>query len=112
MLVGFSPADGAAVEAWMQQMEPGFAVSYCTERLLDGTVQQAMSGAADATFRKEPHEAVDEPLPRLVLLSGVSGEESVAIAEHWERFTGDNIDVLAVLRVLNACICPQVACRK
>lgn len=88
LLVGFTSADGAAVEAWLQQMEPEFVVSHCTAPLLDATVEQAVSSDASGQFRREPHAAVQEPLPRLVLLSGMTGEESVAIAEHWEHFTG------------------------
>ena len=103
LLVGFAPADSAAVEAWMQQMEPGFAVSHCTGHLLDGTVQQAISGAADGQLRRVAHAAVAEPLPRLVLLSGMSGEESVAVAEHWERFSGGCNLCAGGVEILHAC---------
>ena len=72
----------------MRQMEPSFIVSYCTADMLDATLEEAVCDAAVGVFRREPHERVDEVLPRLVLLSGMTGEESVAIAEHWEHFTG------------------------
>ena len=89
LLVGFSKEHGDAASRWLQQMEPGFLISYCTADILAGTVQQAvMTGCDSLQFRQEEHEQVDEVLPRLVLLSGMSGEEAIAIAEHWEQFTG------------------------
>ena len=89
LLVGFSKEHGNAASGWLQQMEPGFLVSYCTADILAGTVQQAvMKGCDILQFRQEEHEPMDEVLPRLVLLSGMSGEEAIAIAEHWEHFTG------------------------
>ena len=89
LLVGFSREHGDAASGWLQQMEPGFLISYCTADILAGTVQQAvMKGCDSLQFRQEEHEQVDEILPRLVLLSGMSGEEAIAIAEHWEHFTG------------------------
>ena len=89
LLVGFSKEHGDAASRWLQQMEPGFLISYCTADILAGTVQQAvMKGCDSLQFRQEEHEQVNEVLPRLVLLSGMSGEEAIAIAEHWERFTG------------------------
>ena len=88
LLVGFSEADGAAVEGWMLQMEPSLIVSYCTAGLLNATLEDAVSSGVSGKFRRECYERVDEVLPRLVLLSGMTGEESVAIAEHWELFTG------------------------
>ena len=89
LLIGFSKADGTAVEAWMLQMEPTFIVSHCTAAMLDATLDEAVSDRSSGGFWREPHARVDEVLPRLVLLSGMTGEESVAIAEHWERFTGE-----------------------
>ena len=88
LLIGFSRKDGEAVATWMQQMEAEFAVSYCTEDMLKGTVLDAVSQADAKTFRIESHTVIAEPLPRLVILSGMSGEETIAIAEHWEMFTG------------------------
>ena len=88
LLVGFSKEDRDTVAAWMQQMEPGFAVSNCTPGMLKGTVLEAVCQGDSNTFRVEGYTMVDEPLPRLVLLSGMSGEETIAIAEHWEVFTG------------------------
>ena len=88
LLIGFSEEYGEIVKKWMEQMEPGFPVSHCTAVMLDGTVQQAVGGSLLQDFRREQHEHVDEVLPRLVLLSGMSGEEAVAIAQHWEEFTG------------------------
>jgi hypothetical protein len=88
LLVGFSREAGDTVAAWMQQMEPGFPVSNCTPCMLKGTVLEAVCQGGSDTFRVEGYMAFDEPLPRLVLLSGMSGEETIAIAEHWEVFTG------------------------
>lgn len=88
LLVGFSKEDGDAVSAWLQQMEPGFLLSHCTPDMLKGTVQDAVYGEDKATFRMEAYTMVDEPLPRLVLLSGMTGEEAIALAEHWDMFTG------------------------
>ena len=89
LLVGFSKEHGNAASGWLQQMEPGFLVSYCTADVLAGTVQQAVMQKCDILrFRQEEHDYVDEVLPRMVLLSGMSGEEAIAIAEHWEDFTG------------------------
>ena len=89
LLVGFSKEHGTAASKWLQEMEPGFRVSYCTADVLAGTVQQAvMKGCDILQFRQEEHAPMDEVLPRLVLLSGMSGEEAIAIAEHWEDFTG------------------------
>lgn len=97
LLIGFSKKDGEAVAAWMEQMEAGFAVSHCTEDMLNGTVFDALRQGDADTFRVEGHTVIAEPLPRLVILSGVSGEETIAIAEHWEMFTGVLINV--------SCIC-------
>ncbi len=88
LLVGFSKADGDTVAAWMQQMEPEFSVSHCTRDMLKGTVQEAVCQGDLDRLRVEGHTVVEEPLPRLVILSGMSGEETIAIAEHWEMFTG------------------------
>ena len=85
LLVGFSKEHGDAARQWMQQMEPEFRVSHCTAAALDGTVEQAVAGTG---LEQDSAEAVNEVLPRLVLLSGMSGEEAVAIAEHWEQYTG------------------------
>ncbi|BDA49671.1 hypothetical protein COCOBI_14-2910 [Coccomyxa sp. Obi] len=97
LLIGFSKKDGEAVAAWMQQMEAGFAVSYCTKDMLKGTVLDALSQGDATTFRIESHTVIAEPLPRLVILSGMSGEETIAIAEHWEMFTGTSPPMMATL---------------
>ena len=85
LLVGFSKEHGDAARQWMQQMEPDFQVFHCTAAALDGTVGQAVAGTGlEQNGVEESHEV----LPRLVLLSGMSGEEAVAVAEHWEEYTG------------------------
>lgn len=86
LLVGFSKEQGKAARRWMRQMEPDFPISHCTATILDGTVEQAV--ATLQHLRRDEHQQLDEVLPRLVLLSGMSGEEAVAIAEHWEEYTG------------------------
>lgn len=88
LLVGFSEEHGGAAKRWMQQMEPDFPVSHCTAAILEGTVQHAVTEAGTQQFRREEHEQINEILPRLILLSGMSGEEAVAIAQHWEEYTG------------------------
>ena len=88
LLIGFSEADSTAVEGWMHRMEPTFVVSHCTAPMLDATLEEAVCDKSSGGFRRESFVRVDEVLPRLVLLSGMTGEESVAIAEHWEHFTG------------------------
>ncbi|CAL8464444.1 g3979 [Coccomyxa elongata] len=97
LLIGFSKKDGEAVATWMQQMEAGFAVSHCTEDMLKGTVLDALSEGDANEFRIESHTVIAEPLPRLVILSGMSGEETIAIAEHWEMFTGTSPPIMATL---------------
>ena len=88
LLVGFSKEHGDAARQWMQQMEPEFPVSHCTAATLDRTVEHAVAGAGVEQTGAEEHQYVNEVMPRLVLLSGMSGEEAVAIAEHWEEYTG------------------------
>ena len=88
LLMGFSKEHGDAARQWMQQMEPGFRVLHCTAAALDGTVEEAVAGTGLEQNGAEEHQQVNDVLPRLVLLSGMSGEEAVAIAENWEEYTG------------------------
>ena len=88
LLVGFSKEQGDAAEGWMHQMEPELLISHCTAATLDGTVEQAVTGAGMEQTSAEEHQHGNEVMPRLVLLSGMSGEEAIAIAEHWEEYTG------------------------
>lgn len=89
LLIGFTKDQGEAATAWLHKMEPNFPVSYCTLNLLRLKVRDALLLGEDSPqLRVEAYEPVQEVLPRLALLSGVSGEEAIAIAEHWEEFTG------------------------
>ena len=74
LLVGFSKEQGDAAEGWMHQMEPELLISHCTAATLDGTVEQAVTGAGKGQTSAEEHQHGNEVMPRLVLLSGTSGE--------------------------------------
>ena len=86
--MGFSKEQGDAARRWLHQMEPDLLVSHCTAATLAGTVEQAVAGAGMEHTSADEHQHCSEVMPRLVLLSGMSGEEAVAIAEHWEEYTG------------------------
>jgi hypothetical protein len=90
LLVGFDHGQGEAARAWLNKMEADFPVSYCAPHLLDNTVRNAVCNPQDITkFRNEAYQDIKEVMPKLALLSGVSEEEAIAIAEHWEEFTGE-----------------------
>ena len=98
--MGLEPADAASAAAWFEQMEPGFAVAHCRGDWLAGPTRHAVFGGdgSGSSFRVAPFEAVpSEKLPRLVLLSGMTTQEVVAVAEHWLMFTGTREPVFVSL---------------
>lgn len=88
-LVGFG-AGAEAVESWFRSMDPGTPVRKlgfplgwdAAERPLLREVLEAGGGSEGGT---EPAPAGELPV---VLLSGMSGEEAVAIIQSWTEFTG------------------------
>ncbi|KAL4438519.1 hypothetical protein ABPG77_000167 [Micractinium sp. CCAP 211/92] len=97
LLIGMSQEDCGAVQAWFDQMEPGFIVSPCPSPLpATGTLREAIGGALDAAaLPARPWEAAPAGTPPVAFFSGLSGEEQVALMEGWSEHTGLELPAFA-----------------
>lgn len=92
-LVGFG-AGAEAVESWFRSMDPGTPVHKLgfplgwdsAEKPL---LREVLAAGGGSESGKEPAPAGELPV---VLLSGMSGEEAVAIIQSWQEFTGGERD--------------------
>ena len=93
-------------------------IAHCSGLMLEQTVKEALlkkrrEGEEGEEAEEEEEEndisssffasvpfvsKPDEKLPRLVLLSGMTSAEAVAIASYWEQFVGSKAPVVAALR--------------
>ena len=93
LLIGFDKPEQTTVEAWFHQMEPGFPVCSCTDAQLSMSLQEAVTGENGSFRVMHSERPLQEKVPRLALLSGLTAEETLGILEYWEHTGNTAIDL-------------------
>ena len=83
MLVGFSAQDAETVRAWFDGIEHGLNVACCREDHLSRSMDDIFSAPHGLLQHHHQWQEQIEPVPRAVILSGMSQREMLGIAEFW-----------------------------
>eukprot|EP00892_Ulva_mutabilis_P009661 jgi/Ulvmu1/7067/UM033_0127.1 len=88
LLAGFSEQDAKAAAEWMREMEPDFRINHVTDDMMGELLSTALYDPNNQEMRVESWQQTTTLMPRICLMSGLSGAEQIAVANVWDKYAG------------------------
>lgn len=113
LLVGMQEVDGKIVQNWVAQMDPEYRVWPVRRDQLERDVSLE-SILLNPPKAEESWPVYDARTPPLVVFSGTTGLDMIAVIAHWKQYTGESLreailsqaQVRSGVRALRICLGP------